>query len=81
MKKVKIVYWQDDAMWLGYLQDFPDYLTQGETFEELQENLRDIMRILSARRFLLQERSVNWLPHETRRTDQGNSSQPLYRWG
>jgi hypothetical protein len=42
MKKVKIVYWQDGEMWLGYLQDYPDYMTQGETFEELQENLRDI---------------------------------------
>ena len=26
-------------MWLGYLEDFPDYMTQGETLEELQENL------------------------------------------
>ena len=42
MKKVKIVYWQDEDMWIGYLQDYPDYMTQGETFEELQENLKDI---------------------------------------
>jgi len=42
MKKVKIVYWQDEDMWMGYLQDYPDYMTQGETFEELQENLKDI---------------------------------------
>jgi predicted RNase H-like HicB family nuclease len=28
-------------MWLGYFEEFPDYLTQGETIEELQENLRD----------------------------------------
>jgi hypothetical protein len=27
-------------MWLGYFEDFPDYLTQGETLEELEENLR-----------------------------------------
>ncbi len=42
MKKIKIVYWQDGDFWIGYLQDYPDYMTQGETFEELQENLRDI---------------------------------------
>jgi len=42
MKKVKIIYWQETAWWLGYLQDYPDYLTQGETFEELLDNLRDI---------------------------------------
>jgi predicted RNase H-like HicB family nuclease len=32
MKTVKIVYWQeDDGLWLGYLQNYPDYLTQGES--------------------------------------------------
>ena len=29
-------------MWLGYQEEFPDYMTQGETQEELQENLRDM---------------------------------------
>ncbi len=29
-------------MWLGYIEEFLDYMTQGETLEELQENLRDI---------------------------------------
>ncbi len=39
---VRFVHWQDGDFWLGYLQDYPDYLTQGETLEELKENLRDI---------------------------------------
>lgn len=42
MTTVKIIQWQDDDMWIGYLQDYPDYWTQGETLEELKENLRDI---------------------------------------
>ena len=29
-------------MWMGYLEDYPDYMTQGETLEELQENLKDL---------------------------------------
>jgi hypothetical protein len=29
-------------MWLGYLEEFPDYMTQGESLEQLQENLRDL---------------------------------------
>lgn len=41
MKK-KYIYWQDDDMWLGYLEEYPDYWTQSETKEELQENLLDI---------------------------------------
>jgi predicted RNase H-like HicB family nuclease len=46
MKK-KYVYWQDDEMWLGYLEDYPDYWTQGETEEELKENLLDIYQELT----------------------------------
>ncbi len=35
-------------MWIGYLEEFPDYLTQAESFEELQENLRDLLRDLTS---------------------------------
>jgi len=33
-------------MWLGYLEEYPDYMTQGENMEELQENLKDIYQEL-----------------------------------
>ncbi len=33
MKVVKMVFWEDDGAWLGYLQDYPDYWTQGETLD------------------------------------------------
>ena len=46
MKK-KYVYWQDDYIWLGYLEEYPDYWTQGETEEELKENLLDIYQELT----------------------------------
>lgn len=42
MKTMKYSYWQDEEMWLGYLEEYPDYWTQGETIEELAENLRDL---------------------------------------
>jgi hypothetical protein len=48
MEKVKYIYWKDDKMWLGYLEEYPDYLTQGETLEELKENLKDIYRDVSS---------------------------------
>jgi len=35
-------------MWLGYLEDFPDYLTQGESIGELQENLKDLYKDLAS---------------------------------
>jgi predicted RNase H-like HicB family nuclease len=42
MGTTKFVYWQDGDMWLGYLEEFPDYLTQGKSLQELKKNLRDI---------------------------------------
>lgn len=34
-------------MWLGYLEDYPDYMSQGETLQELEDNLRDIYEELT----------------------------------
>ena len=42
MNTAKYVCWQDAETWLGYLEVYPDYRSQGETKEELEENLRDI---------------------------------------
>ena len=42
MKTARYVHWQDGEMWLGYLEEFPDYLTQGESLTELEDNLRDL---------------------------------------
>jgi predicted RNase H-like HicB family nuclease len=42
MKKMKYIYWQEEGMWLGYLEEYPDYMTQGVSIEELQSNLKDI---------------------------------------
>ena len=50
MKTIKYIYWQDGEMWLGYLDEFPDYMTQGTTQDDLQENLRDIYEELTSGR-------------------------------
>jgi hypothetical protein len=39
---VRYVQWQEDGTWLGFLEEFPDYWTQGDSLEELEENLRDL---------------------------------------
>jgi len=46
-QKLRYVYWQEDDWWLGYLEEFPDYWTQGRTLDELEENLRDLFADLS----------------------------------
>jgi len=42
MQRQRFVYWQDGDVWLGYLEEFPDYVTQGDSLEDLKEHLRDI---------------------------------------
>lgn len=35
-------------MWIGYLEDYPDYPTQGESVKDLEEHLRDLYKDLSS---------------------------------
>ena len=40
---LKFTYWKEDSgWWLGYLNDYPEYWTQGEDFEDLKEQLKDL---------------------------------------
>jgi predicted RNase H-like HicB family nuclease len=50
IKDPKYIYWQEGDIWLGHLEEFPDYITQGETLEDLQENLKDIYAELTSGR-------------------------------
>lgn len=52
MTTARYVYWQDGEMWLGYLEEFPDYMTQGETLQELQEHLKDLYSDLTSGQIL-----------------------------
>ena len=47
METKKFVYYQEDDMWVGWLEEYPDYRTQGVTLDELQENLQDIYKELT----------------------------------
>ena len=44
METLKFTYWKDGDHYIGFLNDYPDYETQGLTKEELIENLRDLLR-------------------------------------
>jgi predicted RNase H-like HicB family nuclease len=43
MKTLKFTYWKDGNYYLGFLNDYPDYLTQGMSKEELVGNLKDLL--------------------------------------
>jgi len=40
------MYWKGEKFWLGKLLEFPEIMTQGETLEELEENLRDAYNLM-----------------------------------
>jgi hypothetical protein len=46
-RKLTMIYWNDDHFWLGKLLEHPEVMTQGETVEELEENLKDAFRSLA----------------------------------
>ncbi len=41
MLQLKMVYWKSDRFWVGKLLEHPEIMSQGETLEELEENLKD----------------------------------------
>jgi predicted RNase H-like HicB family nuclease len=43
MKTVRYTYWKDGNYYLGYLNNYPDYQTQGLSKEELIKNLKEIL--------------------------------------
>jgi predicted RNase H-like HicB family nuclease len=42
MKHISFTYWVDGDYFLGYLNDFPDYQTQGISLDDLTENLKSL---------------------------------------
>ncbi len=44
MKSIKFTFWQDGEFFVGYLNDYPDYETQGLSKEELIENLKELLK-------------------------------------
>ena len=43
MKTIKYTFWQDGEFFIGFLNDYPDYETQGYSKEELLENLKSLL--------------------------------------
>jgi predicted RNase H-like HicB family nuclease len=48
MRNVKYKFWQDGEFFLGYLNEYPDYWTQGYSKDELQDNLKDLLADLES---------------------------------
>jgi len=45
--KMTLVYWKAEKYWLGKLLEHPEIMTQGETIEELEENIKDAYLLMA----------------------------------
>ena len=45
--KMTMLYWKSDKFWLGKLLEHPEIMTQGESLEELEENIKDAYLLMA----------------------------------
>lgn len=45
--KLRMIYWKGEKFWVGKLLEHPEIMTQGETLEELEENMRDAYALMT----------------------------------
>ncbi len=45
--KLKMIYWKGERFWVGKLLEHPEIMTQGESLEELEENMRDAYMLMA----------------------------------
>jgi predicted RNase H-like HicB family nuclease len=46
--KIAFTYWQEGNDWLGHLDEFPNYVTLGESLDDLKAHLADLQRDLTS---------------------------------
>ncbi|MFA6242604.1 MAG: hypothetical protein WC655_16825 [Candidatus Hydrogenedentales bacterium] len=51
MGTLNLAYWKEGNFWLGKLLEHPEIMTQGESIEELEDNIRDAYRLMALRGF------------------------------
>ncbi len=46
-KKMNMIYWKGETFWVGKLLEHPEIMTQGETLEDLEKNMRDAFTLMT----------------------------------
>lgn len=45
--KLNMIYWKGQKFWVGKLLERPDVMTQGETLDELEENMKEAYMLMT----------------------------------
>ena len=52
-RRFTLEYWLDDGWYVGRLKEVPGVFSQGESLEELEENIRDAYRLMAEEETLI----------------------------
>ena len=63
MKRFTLEYWQDDNWYVGRLVEVPGVFSQGETLDDLKENIKD------AYSMMVESEPLDFLPPKTSRVE------------
>jgi predicted RNase H-like HicB family nuclease len=63
MKRFTLEYWEDDNWYVGRLIEVPGVFSQGETLQELKENIKD------AYMMMVESETLDFLPPKTNRVE------------
>ena len=66
LRHFTLEYWEDDGWYVGRLREIPGVFSQGETLQELEENIREVYQLL------LEDVSIQVIPaHQVHTRDIG----------
>lgn len=59
LKNFSLEYWTDDNWYVGRLKEIPGIFSQGETLEELEDNIKDAYELMMEEEALLPEKKIH----------------------
>lgn len=59
LKHFTLEYWQDDNWYVGRLKEVPGVFSQGETLQELEENIREAYKLMAEEEEIVLRPGVN----------------------
>ena len=63
MTKLTLEYWEDEGWLVGRIVEVPGVFSQGETLDDLKENIRDAYKLV------LQSEQIDFIPSQKNRVE------------
>ncbi len=59
LRNFSLEYWLDNSWYVGKLKEVPGVFSQGETLEELEENIRDAYQLMMEEEISLPDKDIH----------------------